>query len=114
MIEPWFDLTYSWVPGPIMGLMGAILGTLAGTLAPRGVGRNLVMRVWLFSIFLSVLMLLLAILAKVLGQPYHVWYGLGLPGLIGTLVFIPNYFVLRNRYIQFEMRKIDAASIKSS
>ena len=112
-MEPWYDMTYSWLPGPIIGILGAILGVLAGTLSPRGIGRSWVLGLWIFGIVISSIALGAAVIAKLQSQPYHVWYGLGLSGLIGVLVFVPNYFVIRNRYTHMEMRKIDAATIKS-
>ena len=96
----------------LLGLTGGILGALAGILARRGSGRTFILKTWIVLIFISALLFGAAITAKIYGQPYGVWYGLGLAGLVGLLVFIPNYFPIRNRYIQSEMRKIDASVMK--
>ena len=110
-MEPWFDVTYSWIPGTLIGVTGGLWGALAGILAPRGIGRTFILGIWIAAVFASALLLGAAMVAKIQGQPYGIWYGLGLPGLIGILVYIPNYFPIRNRYIQSEMRKIDASSL---
>jgi hypothetical protein len=111
-MEPWFDVAYSWLPGTLLGVTGGIFGALAGILAHRGIGRTFILRTWIAIIFVSALLFGAAISAKLQEQPYGVWYGLGLAGSIGLLVFIPNYFTIRSRYIQSEMRKIDASSMK--
>jgi len=110
-MEPWFDVTYSWIPGTLLGVIGGIVGALAGILAPRGIGGTFILGTWISMVFTSILLFGAAIVAKIQGQPYGIWYGLGLAGLIGILVYLPNYFSIRNRYIQSEMRKIDADSV---
>jgi hypothetical protein len=44
--------------------------------------------------------------ALVSGQPYGVWYGLGMGGLIGTLVLGPILPVVRKRYREAEERRL--------
>jgi hypothetical protein len=51
---------------------------------------------------------ILGLVAVGLSQPYHVYYPLLLAGILDLflgLFFIP---VFRNRYAQFELRKMDA------
>ena len=87
MSEAWFDpMVWSWVPATLMGVTGGVLGALGGTLAPQGKAKGLVLGAWYASLIICVLLLVLAIVAFFSGQPYGVWYGLGLPGFIGTIV----------------------------
>lgn len=112
MIEPWFDANvYSFIPGVAMGVVGATLGVLAGVLAPQGRAKRLVVGVYLAVIVVSVGLLGTAVVALATGQPYGVWYGLGLPGLIGVAVFGPLYGVVRKRYREAETRRLSAADL---
>jgi hypothetical protein len=45
------------------------------------------------------------------GQPYGVWYGLGLPGLIGPLVLGPLWFIMRVRYREAETQRLAAKDL---
>jgi multidrug transporter EmrE-like cation transporter len=112
MIEPWFNPnTMSFIPGVAIGMAGAVLGTLSGMLAPRGKARALVLGLFVVAIAASIALLALAVVALAKGQPYGVWYGLGLPGLIGTAVFGSLYFVVHRRYAEAEARRIGAVDL---
>ena len=45
------------------------------------------------------------------GAPYAVWYGLGLPGLIGTVVFSAVLPGVLKRCRRAEERRMDAADM---
>ncbi len=109
MSEPWFNPNlYAWIPGTLMGVMGGVLGSLGGTLAPQGKAKGLVLGLFRGMIVVSALLLIVAAVALAQGQPYGIWYGLGLPGLMGTILF-PSLLPLMNlRYRQAEERKIHA------
>ena len=111
-MEPWFNPSMSWLPGTALGVTCGLLGTMAGILAPRGVGRPLIINLLRIMIGASLIMLMAAIIGYFQGQPYAVWYGLGLAGLIGTVVLTPNYFTIRKAYTSVELRKMDAVSIR--
>jgi len=108
MNEPWFSLQVAWIFGASVGVLGGIVGTLVGILAPRGKAKTFVYCLYWFALLLSAASLLGGIIALVSGQPYHVWYGMGLAGLIGVLVFGINYFTLNMAYRQAELRKLSA------
>ena len=55
--------------------------------------------------------LVAAIVAKLTGQPYGVWYGLGLPGCIGIFVMGFNFPVVRRVYTNAEMRRLQAEDV---
>ena len=85
MADPWFDPTrWAWLPGTALGVIGGLWGSLAGLYAGRARGW-VVGSMWVWFIG-SVLLLLAGVVALGQGQPYGVWYGLGLPGLLGTIM----------------------------
>lgn len=113
MNDPWFDpMRFAWLPGTFLGVAAGVVGTLAGIYAPRGKAKGLVLgSVWAL-LGISVLLLIAAIVALAAGQPYGVWYGLGLAGLIGTLVLGMNAPMIVRRYRQAEARRIQAHDMR--
>ena len=112
MNEPWFDPNlYAWIPGTLLGVLGGTWGALAGGLTPQGKARGLVMGLWYFLMACTLVLLFAATVALVQGQPYGVWYGLGLPGVIGGSVLGPLYFVVRQRYRHAEAQRIEAKDL---
>lgn len=109
MTEPWFDaMRYAWVPGTMLGVVGGLMGTLMGTLAPQGRGRTVLTGAMWTIIVVSAVFLGSAVVALMTGQPYGVWYGLGLPGLLGLVVFSALMPVMSNAYRMAEQRKMAA------
>jgi hypothetical protein len=108
MTEPWFDPMLAWIPGTLLGVVGGIHGTAVGVLAPRGKARGTVMAMHWTIVAVSVALLAAGVLALVQGQPYGVWYGLGLAGLIGSLVFGINTVTVVRAYEMAERRKMAA------
>lgn len=109
MTEPWFDANlYAWIPGTLLGIAGGILGSLAGILAPRGKAKGLVLGFHGLVIGVSAVLLIAGVVAFIQGQPYGIWYGLGLPGLLGITVFGALLPVLSKRYRQAEERRLAA------
>ncbi|MFO0967692.1 MAG: hypothetical protein U0793_19190 [Gemmataceae bacterium] len=113
MNEPWFDPNvYSWIPGTALGTLAGIWGALAGVLAPQGKAKTFVLGMWWLLLAASVACLAAGIVALVQGQPYGVWYGLGLAGVIGTFVLGPLVFVILQRYRQAEAKRIEARDLQ--
>jgi hypothetical protein len=112
MIQPWFDPNlYSWIPGTVLGVAGGVIGTLAGVLAPRGKAEQLITALFVIALAASLALLIGGIVALATGQPYGIWYGLGLPGLIGLVVFGMTFGQVRRRYQDTEMRRMRAADL---
>lgn len=112
MNEPWFDAnSYAWIPGTAGGVLGGLWGALAGCLAPSGKAKGLVLGLGWAFVIIGVGMLAVAVVAIICEQPYGVWYGLLLPGVIDTIVFPPLLIVVRMRYRQAELRKVAAMDI---
>src|SRR6266508_1746973 len=87
MSEPWFDANYyAWIPGTLLGTLGGLWGALVGILAPQGKGKALVLGSLGVLLLASVVLLVLGIVALAGRQPYGVWYGLLLSGIIGLVV----------------------------
>lgn len=110
-MEPWFSLHFSWLPGTALGCMAGLLGGLAGWLAPRGKAKNFILG-GMWALFIASIVLLTAgITALIMGQPYAVWYGLGLAGVIGTLVLGFNLPTVTKVYRQAELRRMEASDL---
>jgi hypothetical protein len=107
MTEPWFDGNlYGWIPGTVLGVVGGLLGALSGTLAPRGKARRIVLSFWWLMLSVSFVSLVVGLYALYYGQPYGVWYGILLPGLLGSGLFSLLLPVILKRYREAEQRKL--------
>lgn len=107
MSEPWFDgMRYGWLPGTLLGVLGGTWGGLIGTLAPRGKARGLVLGGMWAMLGASALLLAAGVFGWASGQPYAVWYGLGLAGFIGVLVIGLNIPTVRRAYRMAEERRM--------
>ncbi|MGZ8203193.1 MAG: hypothetical protein ACXWUB_08080 [Burkholderiales bacterium] len=112
MNAPWFDPNlYAWIPGTVLGVVGGTLGALTGTLAPRGKARTVMLGLHVAAIAASFALLVAAIIALATGQPYGIWYGFGLPGVLGVVVLGLLYPVIRQRYREAEARRLRAADL---
>lgn len=111
MNEPWFAEHYAWVFGASIGVLGGVVGTMMGVLAPAGKAKSLVFSLYWLSVSLSIICLIAGIIALLAGQPYGVWYGLTLTGIIGTLVFGLNYINLVRAYRSAENRRMAAQNL---
>jgi hypothetical protein len=93
MNSPWFDPNLAWMPGTALGIAGGVFGGIIGTLMPlsrlkqRLIGMKYIKASYILILVWSVSMLVAGIVAVIVGQPYGVWYGLTLAGLIGSVVF---------------------------
>jgi hypothetical protein len=99
---------YAFLPGTLLGVIAGTLGGLAGWLAPQGKAKGFIMGSFWTMLGASVVMLVLGIVGYFMHQPYGVWYGLGLAGLIGVLALGINAPALAKRYRQAEERRMQA------
>jgi peptidoglycan/LPS O-acetylase OafA/YrhL len=111
MPQPWFDATYAWIPGTVLGCLCGLLGALAGVLAPRGAAKLPILAAWWTLLALGIGCLIAGGVAWTAGQPYAVWYGLGLAGLIVTIAMGCNSLVVVRRYREAELRKMQARDL---
>jgi peptidoglycan/LPS O-acetylase OafA/YrhL len=110
--EPWYDLnTQIWLGvagGVFGGLWGSALGVLAGLLIPKGKGKRLIFGLLWVGLVLGVASGVAGVVALVSGQPYGVWYPLLLGCVPLTPLAVVFLFVVRHRYRQVELRKMQA------
>ncbi len=113
MTEPWFDPNlYAWIPGALLGTIGGgVGGTLMGVCAPRGVCRGLVMGFMYVMLAASVALFAVGVIAWSKGQPYGIWYGIGFPGALGIVLFRSMLPLVRRRYQEAELRKLNARDL---
>lgn len=112
MVEPWFDPNhYAWIPGTVYGLAAGWMGAVVGLNAPKGKKKGFVLKAWFTLWAVAVALIIAGVVALVNGQPWGVWYGLLLPGVIGTLVVGANSLVIIKRYREVEQRKIAAKDL---
>lgn len=107
MNEPWISNMemVGGILGSIGGILGGVVGTLASVFIPKGKAKKLVLGVDIFAFILSGILLAVGIIAYLSGQPYNIWYGFGLCGLIGTPLYGMMFFVFRMEYRKAELRK---------
>ncbi|HWE50622.1 MAG TPA: hypothetical protein VG273_12565 [Bryobacteraceae bacterium] len=112
MTAEWFDaMQYAWVPGTAYAVAAALMAVVVAYFAPKGRARELVVRGWLTLWALAIALLIAGGIAQQYGQPWAIWYGLGLPGLIGTIVVGGNTFVILKTYRQVEQRRLAAKDL---
>jgi hypothetical protein len=112
MNEPWFDPNaFAWIPGTAIGVCAGLWGGLAGWLAPRGKARRWVLGTGIVLVFVSALCLPVAVYAWFAGQPYGIWYGIGLPGVIGPIVLGANLPAVQLAYRRAEERRLAARDL---
>lgn len=112
MSEPWFNASlYAWMPGTLYGVLGGMLGALTGSLAVKGKAKGTVLGLWGLFICVAIAFLCLSIVAFFMGQPYGIWYGFGLPGLLGLILFPTMLPMVIGRYRAAEQRKIQAMDV---
>jgi hypothetical protein len=102
---------WQWIPGTVFGVLAGLYGAFTGIVAPKGKARSLVMGLGIFFECASVLLLIAGVVLWLQGQPYATWYGILLPGFIGTLVFSQIFITIPRAYAQAEMRKMRAKDI---
>ena len=108
MNEPWISNpgVVGGILGSTIGILGGVIGTLAGVFVPRGKAKKLTLGVNTFAFVLSFISLVVGIVAYLSGQPYGIWYGFGLVGLLGTSGFGGGFWVILKRAREAELRKL--------
>ena len=113
-MQAWFDQQTAGMIGGIIGCLGGGMGALFGCTANYCVTRG--KKKWVYGIMAVAISIgavfsvlgLIALLAK---QPYHVWYPFVLSGFLMTILFSCFLPMMRNRFIQNEMRQMSAKDL---
>ena len=117
MSEPWFDPQFGIYYGSFVGGVGGSLlgihGGLTGWLAPQGKGRAWILGTMYFAVLFGIVSLLAGLVGLIVGQPYAIWYPLTLVGFLFSVLegcLIP---VVRRRYAEAEMRRLNAEGVRN-
>jgi uncharacterized membrane protein YphA (DoxX/SURF4 family) len=118
LVEPGRDAAGAWFSerqaGLYGGSFGAViggLGALIGTLVSLGRARRFVAGLIHALILLGAAALLAGVWAVIAKQPYHVFYPLLLIGVLCTCLMAVFRVVVRKRYEQWELRRIQAMDV---
>ena len=113
-MEQWFEPKTAGMIGAIigtaLGLTGALIGCSCGICVRKG-WKKPIYTIFISAIAINIALLVMGVVAVYVTQPYHVWYSFLLPGFVGTIVFSSLFPVIRKRFIESEMRKIQAKDI---
>ena len=113
MNAPWFDANmWAWLPGTMYGCLLGVWGSCAGMLAPMGKARSLVLGSCIVFTVVAAAFLVTAVIAIATGQPYGIWYGFLLPGILGMILCPMFYPLMRKRYREAEERRMHAADFR--
>jgi hypothetical protein len=105
MTEPWFDPDkYSWICGVAYGVAALSLGAVAFILVPKGLAKRAVVSAWVSLWSLAIVLIIVGLVAVANKQPWGVWYGILLPGIVGTAVLGGNLLIILKRYKEAERR----------
>jgi hypothetical protein len=117
MAEPWFDplqfgiLVGAYGGGGLGGLCG-LWGAMAGLLAPYGKGRTFVIGFGWLILVVGIAALIFGVVALMAGQPWAIWYGPVLVGVITVPLIGSLLPMLRMRYRQADERKMQAEDFR--
>ena len=102
----WWSPEQSGLIGGIGGALIGCLGALIGILASMGKARRFVLTSTVILIVAGILLVITGIVAVAMKQPYAVWYPLLLGGAILTFVLSINFYSIKRRYEDQEIRRM--------
>ncbi|MFA6186623.1 MAG: hypothetical protein WC770_05350 [Phycisphaerae bacterium] len=113
-MEIWFDPQTAGKIGAMiggaLGLIGTLMGCSCGICVRKG-WKKFALTIFTIAIAASVLLIITGIIAAANKQPYHVWYTFFFPGFIGTVIFSSLFPVVRKRFLDAEMRQMQAKDL---
>lgn len=104
--QNWWSPEQSALMGGIGGSLIGCLGALIGILAGMGKARHFVVTTTVVLIIGGILLVIAGVVAVALKQPYSVWYPLLLGGAILTFVLSINFYSIKRRYDDQEIRRM--------
>lgn len=116
-MDPWWTEQGAGIAGAIIGgvggsLLGGVGGGVCGPLAAKGKARTFVMGFFIAAFLIGVALIGVGVTALALGQPFHVWFWLAMPGVLFAVlsgVMIPTF---RARYAHHEQRRIASEELR--
>jgi uncharacterized membrane protein YgdD (TMEM256/DUF423 family) len=113
-MENWFDQRTAGIIGGIIGSIlgstGALIGCSCWICVRKG-RKKFIYTIFALAIAASIALLVTGVVAVCVKQPYHVWYLFLLPGFSGTIVFSGLFPVVRKRFIESEMTRMQAKDL---
>ena len=110
--EPIFDTAAAYALGGWLGaILGGLLGltgALVGVLAGLGRARKLALACLWGMVTMGVVCLILTLISWLQGYPWPVIYPLALVGLLGTVLGFAFLPMVRRRYAQLELRRMES------
>jgi hypothetical protein len=97
--------------GAAFGCAVGLWGSLAGILASRGKAKRLILSFGWSLLGCALLCLALGGVAYAAGQPYGVWYGFGLIGVVGSVILPTGLFTVHRAYAQWESRRMQVEDL---
>lgn len=106
MMQPWFDPNkYAWLPGTGLAVVAVLLALVVVWLVPQGRAKRPITQSWFGLWLVAVMLFIVGCVALVRGQPWGVWYGLMLPGIIGAFVLGGNMLIILKKYHDVESKQ---------
>lgn len=105
---------FGGILGASIGILGGVYGVLAGWLPRQGRGKAFLMAFVLGMVGVSAVLLIaggIIAISRGFAASYEVSFPLLLCGVIGVVVFTPQYYLLGRLYVQAELRKMAARDI---
>lgn len=94
-MNEWFDPNlYAWIPGTLFGVIVGIYGGIAGMLVMKKKNMGVIKKLYKPVVGMSIILFLIGVVALVVGQPFGIWYGFLLPGILGILSLRLNKRIL--------------------
>ena len=108
----WFSDSAAGLVGGVGGGLLGLFGAFIGIQSRRGKSRSLVLGGMRLLVVVGVIILLISAAAFLIGQPYHVWFPLGLIGLLLALVLGLNLRGVARRYSALVEQKMRASDLR--
>jgi hypothetical protein len=117
MSEPWFDQNVfgamvGAVGGGVGGSLGGLWGAMVGVFAPQGKARAVLIPIGWCLVATGILSLAFGLYALVVGQPFGIWYGPLLIGIVLTVVIGGLMPVVYKRYAEADARRLQAEEFR--
>jgi len=116
-MDPWWTEQQAGMIGGLLGagigvFFGGIGGGLGGPLAAAGRAKAFVLGIFGAGIAIGAVLVITGLVALVLGQPWHVWLWLIMPGAVCAVVCGSLFPIVRMRYRQHEERVLAAEEFR--
>jgi len=113
-MEQWFDEKTAGIIGVLiggaLGVIGALMGCCCNTFVRKG-WKKFSLIIFTTVIAACVILIITGIIAAANEQPYHIWYSFFFPGFLGTVIFSSLFPIVRKRFTESELRKLQSKDL---